>query len=72
MKQLTWFESFLVALVLALAGLLILGLAFSTTRQSALATIGTLAGIAALTLLVKAVSGLAGIMAALLKPKEEQ
>ena len=58
--MMSWLEAFLVAIMLAFVGLLILGLAFSSTRQSALATIGTLAGIAALTLLVKAVSGLAG------------
>ena len=58
MKQLSWVEAFLVALTLAFVGLLIIGLTFSESRQSALALISSIVGIAVLTVLAKLVSKL--------------
>ena len=54
----SWVEAFLVALTLAFVGLLIIGLTFSESRQSALALISSIVGIAVLTVLAKLVSKL--------------
>lgn len=57
-REISWLEAMLIALTLTFLGLLGLGLALSDSRQAALAVMGTLAGVATLTILVKLVSRL--------------
>lgn len=58
MRELSWFEAFLVGIALTVVGLLARGLALSASRESALMLLGTFAAIAALTALAKLLSRL--------------
>ena len=59
MKQLSWFEAVMIALVLSIVGFLSLGLALPVSRQMTVQVLGIMAVVVALALVVKAVSGLA-------------